>query len=125
MPTDIATGHDKTARWRGASADLAEIDGSSVSKEPVAWITDKVDAEMQNRSSRPLDKVYIAISIDAFVAKIRCGRVATQPIEAAIGVIVTWRGLWIAPLSSSGKSEPSRVRDRLRFQTSAGRRGGF
>lgn len=53
------------------SAHFAEIYGASVSKETVSRITDKVVAEMQEWSSRPLDEVYVAIFIDAIVVKIR------------------------------------------------------
>ncbi|MGW1744000.1 IS256 family transposase, partial [Nocardia sp. NPDC001965] len=80
------------------SAHFAEIYGASVSKETVSRITDKVIAEMQEWSSRPLDEVYVAIFIDAIVVKIRDGQVANRPIYAAIGVTVTGEkdilGLW-------------------------------
>ncbi|MBF6102098.1 IS256 family transposase [Nocardia cyriacigeorgica] len=80
------------------SAHFAEIYGASVSKETVSRITDKVVAEMQEWSSRPLDEVYVAIFIDAIVVKIRDGQVANRPIYAAIGVTVTGEkdilGLW-------------------------------
>ncbi|MEU1527835.1 IS256 family transposase [Nocardia rhamnosiphila] len=81
------------------SAHFAEIYGASVSKETVSRITDKVIAEMQEWSSRPLDEVYAAIFIDAIVVKIRDGQVANRPIYAAIGVTVTGEkdilGLWV------------------------------
>ncbi|MET9030877.1 IS256 family transposase [Nocardia sp. NPDC004168] len=80
------------------SAHFAEIYGASVSKETVSRITDKVVAEMQEWSSRPLDEVYVAIFIDALVVKVRDGQVANRPIYAAIGVTVTGEkdilGLW-------------------------------
>lgn len=80
------------------SAHFAEIYGASVSKETVSRITDKVVAEMQEWSSRPLDEVYVAAFIDAIVVKIRDGQVANRPIYAAIGVTVTGEkgilGLW-------------------------------
>ncbi|MEU2032622.1 IS256 family transposase [Nocardia amamiensis] len=80
------------------SAHFSEIYGASVSKETVSRITDKVVAEMQEWSSRPLDEVYVAIFIDAIVVKIRDGQVANRPIYAAIGVTVTGEkdilGLW-------------------------------
>ncbi|MEV0111554.1 IS256 family transposase [Nocardia sp. NPDC050799] len=80
------------------SAHFAEIYGASVSKETISRITDKVVAEMQEWSSRPLDEVYAAIFIDAIVVKIRDGQVANRPIYAAIGVTVTGEkdilGLW-------------------------------
>ncbi|SUA44973.1 Transposase and inactivated derivatives [Nocardia africana] len=80
------------------SAHFAEVYGASVSKETVSRITDAVVAEMQEWSSRPLDEVYVAIFIDAIVAKIRDGQVANRPIYAAIGVTVNGEkdilGLW-------------------------------
>lgn len=80
------------------SAHFAEIYGASVSKETVSRITDKVVAEMQEWSSRPLDEVYVAVFIDALVVKVRDGQVANRPIYAAIGVTVTGEkdilGLW-------------------------------
>lgn len=80
------------------SAHFAEIYGASVSKETVSRITDKVVAEMQEWSTRPLDEVYVAIFIDALVVKVRDGQVANRPIYAAIGVTVTGEkdilGLW-------------------------------
>ncbi len=80
------------------SAHFAEIYGASVSKETVSRITDKVVAEMQEWSGRPLDEVYVVIFIDALVVKVRDGQVANRPIYAAIGVTVTGEkdilGLW-------------------------------
>ena len=80
------------------STHFAEIYGASVSKETVSRITDKVIAEMQEWSCRPLDQVYVAIFLDALVVKVRDGQVANRPIYAAIGVTVTGEkdilGLW-------------------------------
>ncbi|WP_109526720.1 MULTISPECIES: IS256 family transposase [Nocardia] len=80
------------------SAHFAEIYGSSVSKETVSRITDKVIAEMQEWSARPLDEIYVAVFIDAIVVKVRDGQVANRPIYAAIGVTVNGEkdilGLW-------------------------------
>ena len=53
------------------SAHFAEIYDASVSKETVSRITDKVVAEMNEWSSRPLDDVYVAVFIDAIVVKVR------------------------------------------------------
>lgn len=47
------------------SAHFAEIYGSSVSKETISRITDKVVAEMNDWANRPLDAVYVAVFIDA------------------------------------------------------------
>src|SRR5690348_10714614 len=53
------------------SAHFAEIYGASVSKETISRITDKVVAEMQEWSGRPLDAVYVAVFIDAIHVKVR------------------------------------------------------
>src|SRR5829696_5516530 len=80
------------------SAHFAEIYGSSVSKETVSRITDRVIEEMNDWSVRPLDEIYAAIFIDAIVVKVRDGQVANRPIYAAIGVSLDGErdvlGLW-------------------------------
>src|SRR3954447_26837186 len=53
------------------SAHFAEIYGASISKETISRITDKVVAEMTEWSTRPLDRVYVAVFIDAIVVKVR------------------------------------------------------
>ena len=68
------------------SAHFAEIYGASVSKDTVSRITDKVVEDMQAWSSRPLQRVYAAIFIDAIMVKVRDGQVGNQPFYAAIGV---------------------------------------
>ncbi|EFC82235.1 IS256 family transposase [Parafrankia sp. EUN1f] len=80
------------------SAHFEEIYGASVSKETVSRITDRVLAEMAEWASRPLDRVYVAIFIDAVLVKIRDGQVANRPVYTAIGVTVDGSkgvlGLW-------------------------------
>ena len=70
------------------SAHFAEIYGSSVSKETISRITDKVVAEMQDWASRPLDPVYVAVFIDAIHVKVRDGQVANRPFYVVIGITV-------------------------------------
>jgi transposase-like protein len=80
------------------SAHFAEIYGSSVSKETISRITDKVLDEMQEWVARPLESTYAAIFIDAIVVKVRDGQVANRPFYAAIGVTLAGErdilGLW-------------------------------
>ena len=80
------------------SAHFEQIYGTSVSKETISRITDKVIEEMQSWASRPLDEVYAAIFIDAVVVKVRDGQVANRPVYAAIGVSLAGEkdvlGLW-------------------------------
>ncbi|WP_051070064.1 IS256 family transposase [Actinopolyspora halophila] len=81
------------------SAHFADIYGASVSKVTISRITDKVVAEMDEWSHRPLDAVYCAIFIDAIHVKVRDGQVANRPVYAAIGVTIDGRkdvlGLWM------------------------------
>jgi transposase-like protein len=81
------------------SAHFAEIYGTSVSKETISRITDKVIAEMQEWANRPLDPVYVAVFIDAIHVKVREGQVTNRPVYAAIGVTIEGHkdvlGLWM------------------------------
>jgi putative transposase len=81
------------------AAHFAEIYGASVSKETISRITDKVVAEMNEWTNRPLDAVYAAVFLDAIHVKVRDGQVANRPVYAAIGVTVDGRkdvlGLWM------------------------------
>jgi transposase-like protein len=79
-------------------AHLAEVYGTEVSRETVSKITDAVLAEMADWMSRPLERVYPVVFIDAMVVKIRDRQVTNRPIYTAIGVTVDGRreilGLW-------------------------------
>ena len=68
------------------SAHFDDVYGASVSKDTVSRITDRVIEEMQTWWSRPLEKVYAAVFIDAIMVKIRDGQVRNRPVYAAIGV---------------------------------------
>jgi transposase-like protein len=80
------------------SAHFADIYGAQVSKDTISRITDKVVEEMAAWHTRPLERVYAAVFIDALHVKIRDGQVGPRPVYAAIGVdlagIVTWLGMW-------------------------------
>ncbi len=80
-------------------AHLAEVYGSSVSKDTISRITDAVLDELGEWRNRPLDRVYPVIFIDAIHVKIRDGKVANRPISTAVGVTVAGEreilGLWI------------------------------
>ncbi len=52
------------------SAHFAEIYGASLSKDTISRITDKVVAEMAEWTSRPLEKVYAAVFIDAIYSQV-------------------------------------------------------
>ncbi len=80
------------------AAHLAEVYGTSVSKETISTITDRVIDSMAEWQSRPLDPVYPVIFVDAIRVKIRDGNVVNRPIYLAIGVTVDGErdilGLW-------------------------------
>ena len=80
------------------SAHLAEVYGASVSKETISTITDRVLDSMGEWQSRPLDRVYPVVFIDAIQVKIRDGQVANRPIYVALAVTVDGHrdilGLW-------------------------------
>ncbi len=68
------------------SAHFADIYGASVSKDTISRITDRVVEEMTVWHTRPLERVYAAVFIDALHVKIRDGQVGPpRPIYAAIG----------------------------------------
>ena len=80
-------------------AHLAEVYGTEVSRETISKITDRVLDELGDWQTRPLDRVYPVIFIDAIVVKIRDGQVANRPVYTAVGVTVDGKrdilGLWV------------------------------
>lgn len=80
-------------------AHLAEVYGTTVSRETISKITDRVLGELAEWQNRPLDRVYPVVFIDAIVVKIRDGQVSNRPVYAAIGVTVDGKrdilGLWV------------------------------
>ena len=68
------------------SAHFAEIYGASVSKDTVSRITDRVVEDVQAWSSQPLQRVYMAVFIDAIMVKIRERQVGNQLFYVAVGV---------------------------------------
>lgn len=70
-----------------------------VSRELISKITDKVVEEMNEWQSRPLERVYPVVLIDAIFVKIRDGRVVNRPIYVAVGVTLAGErevlGLWV------------------------------
>jgi transposase-like protein len=79
-------------------AHLADVYGSEVSRETISKITDAVLGEMAEWQTRPLERIYPVIFIDAMMVKIRDGQVANRPIYTAIGVTLDGQrdilGLW-------------------------------
>jgi transposase-like protein len=77
---------------------LSEIYDVDVSRELISKITDKVVEDMREWQSRPLERVYPVVLIDAIHVKIRDGQVANRPIYVAVGVTLAGErdvlGLW-------------------------------
>ena len=67
-------------------AHLAEVYGTSVSRQQISAITDAVVEKMTEWQNRPLDRVYPVVFIDAINVKIRDGQVANRPIYVALAV---------------------------------------
>jgi len=78
---------------------LSEIYEVEVSRELISKITDRVVDEMNEWQSRPLERVYPVVLIDAIFVKIRDGRVVNRPVYVAVGVTLAGErdvlGLWV------------------------------
>ncbi len=91
------------------SAHFAQIYGVSVSRDTVSRITDRVEAEMVEWSTRPLVSHYVAVFVDAIHVKVRDGQVSNRPFYAAVGVDLHGRrdvlGVWAG---TPGEGESSK-----------------
>lgn len=80
------------------AAHFADVYGASVSKDTISRITEKVTAEMTEWQTRPLDRIYPVIFIDAIVVKVRDGQVTNKPFYVVIGVTTAGErdilGIW-------------------------------
>lgn len=78
---------------------LAEIYDVDVSRELISKITDKVIDEMKEWQSRPLERVYPVVLIDAIFVKVRDQQVSNRPVYVAVGVNLAGQrdvlGLWM------------------------------
>ena len=90
-------------------AHLAEIYDTEVSRETISKITDQVLPDMVAWQSRPLDRVYPVMLIDAMVVKVRDSQVANRPVYVAIGVNLDGErdvlGLWLGPSGGEGAKQ--------------------
>jgi putative transposase len=90
-------------------AHLAEIYDTEVSRETISKITDQVLPDMLAWQSRPLDRVYAVLLIDAIVVKVRDSQVANRPVYVAIGVNLDGErdvlGLWLGPSGGEGAKQ--------------------
>jgi putative transposase len=87
-------------------AHLAEVYSTTISRETISKITDRVLGELAEWQTRPLDRVYPVVFIDAIVVKIRDGQVANRPIYVAMGINLEGErdvlGLWVGPAGGEG-----------------------
>jgi transposase-like protein len=88
---------------------LAEIYDTEVSRETISKITDQVLPDMAVWQSRPLERVYPVLLIDAIVVKVRDSQVANRPVYVAIGVNLDGErdvlGLWLGPSGGEGAKQ--------------------
>ena len=89
------------------SAHLAEVYGAEVSKQTISTITDQVMEGMAEWQSRPLDRVYPVLFVDAINVKIRDGQVANRPIYVVMAVTVEGTrdilGIWAGDAGEGAK----------------------
>jgi putative transposase len=80
------------------SAHFEEVYRAKLSKDTISKITDAVLEEMAEWRSRPLDRIYPVLFIDALIVKVRDGQVTNRPVYVVIGVTVNGErdilGLW-------------------------------
>src|SRR5689334_24367502 len=86
---------------RDIRAHLREMYDVEVSPDLISRVTDAVVDELAEWQSRPLDRVYPVVFIDALMVKIRDGVVANRPVYLAIGIDCDGAkqvlGLWVGP----------------------------
>src|SRR5512142_3124062 len=86
---------------RDIRAHLREMYDVDVSPDLISRVTDGVVEELQEWQSRPLDRVYPVIFIDALMVKVRDGVVTNRPVYLAIGIDCEGAkqvlGLWVGP----------------------------
>jgi transposase-like protein len=80
---------------------LAELYGVEISPTLISQVTDEVSDEVQQWQSRPLERIYPILYLDALEVKIRHeGRVSNRAVYLALGVNLEGRkellGIWIA-----------------------------
>jgi hypothetical protein len=103
-------------------AHLAEVYGTEVSRETISKITDAILGEMADWMSRPLERVYPVVFIDALFVKIRDGQVTNRPIYTAIGVTTDGAGRsWGCGPGLAARAPSSGSRSSPRSRTGAPR----
>ena len=90
-------------------AHLAEMYGTDVSRETISKITDRIVDDMLAWQTRPLDRMYPVVLIDAIMIKVRDSQVANRPVYVALGVNMDGErdvlGLWLGPTGGEGAKQ--------------------
>ena len=88
---------------------LAEVYDTEISRGLVSRVTDAVTADLQSWKTRPLERVYPVVLIDAIHLKIREGTVGNRPVYVAIGINLDGfrdvLGMWIGPTGGEGAKQ--------------------
>ena len=100
-------------------AHLSDVYGSEVSRDLVSKVTDQVLLDMRAWQTRPLDRVYPVILIDAIMLKVRASSnqatgptgtaVGNRPVYVAVGINCEgYReilGMWVGPTGGEGSKQ--------------------
>ncbi len=85
---------------------LEEVYDTTISRDLVSAVTEKVTKDMRDWQARPLDAVYPVIIVGAIYLKVREGTVANRPVYVVMGVNLDgYRdvlGLWLGPSGGEG-----------------------
>ena len=89
---------------------LAEIYDTSISRETISKITDRILEDVNACQNRPPDRrLYPVLLMDAIVVKVRDSQVANRPVYVAIGVNRDGErdvlGLWPGPSGGEGAKQ--------------------
>ncbi|MDJ1130808.1 transposase [Streptomyces iconiensis] len=78
-----------------------------MSRALISRATDKIKDEVDAWRSRPLDKIYAVLMIDAIVLKVRDGAVSNRPVYIAVGINLEGErdvlGTWVGTGGESAK----------------------
>ncbi|MFD4328565.1 IS256 family transposase [Nocardioides sp. NPDC058538] len=87
-------------------AHLEEVYDTTISRDLVSTVVDKITDEMKRWRTRPLDRVYPVLIIDAIYLKVRDGTVSNRPVYVVMGVnLEGYRdvlGMWVGPTGGEG-----------------------
>ena len=109
LPGNVISLYAKGLTTGDIQQHLFEIYGTEISRETISKITDQIVEDMVAWQSRPLDRLYPVLLIDAIVIKVRDSQVANRPVYVAIGVNMDGErdvlGLWLGPTGGEGAKQ--------------------